>query len=75
MMSWKRSRREFNPDPTKMREPCAILGQPFQRSPTFWSQARSYTMGELSTLRGPQGRECVEPVYGTNSSGAPFDAR
>ncbi len=35
----------------------------------------SYTTSELSTLRGPQGRERVEPVYGTNSSGAPFDAR
>ncbi len=77
-----------------------------QRSPTFWSQVRNYTTGELrtklrstlllwrfaasrhfgarlvrgelSTLRGPQGREpveSVEPVYGTNSSGAPFDAR
>jgi len=33
-----------------------------QRSPTFWSQARSYTTGEFS-------------IYGTNSSGAPFDAR
>ncbi len=27
----------MDPDPTKIREPCAILGQPFQRSPTFWS--------------------------------------
>jgi len=52
----------INPDPTKLREPCAILGQPFQRSPAFWLQARSYTTGELS-------------IYGTNSSGAPFDAR
>ncbi len=38
-------------------------------------QTRNYTPGELSTLRGPQGRERVEPVYGTNSSGAPSDAR
>ncbi len=35
----------------------------------------NYTTGELLTLRGPQGRERVEPVYGTNSSGAPSDAR
>ena len=46
-----------------------------QRSQTFWSQSRCYTTGELSTLREPQGRERVEPVYGANSSGAPFDAR
>ena len=36
---------------------------------------RSYTKGGFSTLRGPQGREHVEPVYGTSSSGVPSDTR
>ncbi len=47
-----------NPDPTKMSEPCAIVGQTFQRSPTFWSEASIFTTGELL-------------IYGTNNSGAP----
>ena len=51
------------------------LGLTISTVAAFWSQTHSYTTGELSTLRGPQGRERVEPVYGTNSSGALFDAR
>ena len=52
----------INPDPTKMGEPGAILGQPYQRWPTCWSQAPSYTMGKL-------------PICRTISSGALSDAR
>jgi len=47
----------INPDPIKTSEPCAILGQPFQRSLTFWSQACSYTTVELSIY----GQTALEP--------------
>ena len=70
--------------------PAWVFSDRGPRSPTLWSEVRDYTKGELSTLRGPQGSTCsphfevsrgrsrgrerVEPVYGTNRSGAPFNA-